>query len=450
MSTGYVPLDDVSARGVASTSTGPSAPQTIADVGLGAEFVSDLLIKMIYTSGPRTGQQLSDGVKLPFPIVDERLRDLQQRQFIEVRSTAGASRAGYTFDLSEGGRARAREALASNQYVGPAPVPLTQYRALVGGQGSRHAHVARRSVEGGFGWLVLNQETLDEIGPAINSGRSLFLHGESGNGKTAISETIAYLLGGNIFVPHAVEIDGQVMVVYDPLYHRPPDDEGLAERPGEEGLWRQGADTDQRWVRVRRPVVLVGGELTLDQLDLQYDTQTKLYQAPFQVKANGGVLILDDFGRQRVPPRELLNRWIVPLEKRVDFLTLHTGAKFPIPFDALLVIATNIDPKMLVEEAFLRRIHYKIRVESPSVEQYETIFERYCAEKGIRYDPAAVRQIYQNFYHAHSIAPRGCHPRDLIDHLLDIAKYLEIEPSLAPDLVDRAGRSYFLDFPTAI
>jgi hypothetical protein len=201
---------------------------------------------------------------------------------------------------------------------------------------------------------------------------------------------------------------------------------------------------------VRRPVVLVGGELTLDQLDLQYDTQTKLYQAPFQVKANGGVLILDDFGRQRVPPRELLNRWIVPLEKRVDFLTLHTGAKFPIPFDALLVIATNIDPKMLVEEAFLRRIHYKIRVESPSVEQYETIFERYCAEKGIRYDAAAVRQIYQNFYHAHSIAPRGCHPRDLIDHLLDIAKYLEIEPSLAPDLVDRAGRSYFLDFPTAI
>jgi SpoVK/Ycf46/Vps4 family AAA+-type ATPase len=161
------------------------------------------------------------------------------------------------------------------------------------------------------------------------------------------------------------------------------------------------------------------------------------------------VLIIDDFGRQRVPPRDLLNRWIVPLEKRVDFLTLHTGAKFPIPFDVLLVIATNIDPKQLVEEAFLRRIHYKIRVESPTLEQYERIFERYCQDRSLPYDPAAVRQLYQNFYHAHSIAPRGCHPRDVIDHLLDIAKYLETPPSLSQDLVERAGRSYFLDFPTA-
>jgi len=296
---------------------------------------------------------------------------------------------------------------------------------------------------------VLNQDTLDEVGPAINSGRSMFLHGESGNGKTSIAEIIARMLGGAIWVPYAVEVDGQIMVIYDPLYHRSPHDATKAAASDGDDLWLPDTDHDLRWVKAGRPVVLTGGELSMNQLDLEYDPFTKLYMAPFQVKANGGVLIIDDFGRQRVPPRDLLNRWIVPLEKRIDFLTLHTGSKFPIPFDVLLVIATNIDPKQLVEEAFLRRIHYKIRVESPTVEQYERIFRRYCEDKQIGYDPNAVRQVYKNFYHAHSIAPRGCHPRDILDHLVDIAKYLETPPTLSQDLVERAGRSYFLDFPTA-
>jgi predicted ATPase with chaperone activity len=320
---------------------------------------------------------------------------------------------------------------------------------MTAAQSINRVQTNRKALEQAFDWLVLNQETLDEVGPAINSGRSLFLFGESGNGKTAIAETIAQLLGGSLYVPYAIEVDGQIMVVYDPLHHRSPTDKSKAADEDGDNIWLPDTDHDLRWVMAARPVVLAGGELTLEQLDLRYDPFTKLYQAPFQVKANGGVLIIDDFGRQQVPPRDLLNRWIVPLEKRLDFLTLHTGAKFPVPFDCLLVIATNIDPKQLVEEAFLRRIHYKIRVESPTVEQYERIFERYCGEHGIPFDPAAVRQIYRNFYHAHSIAPRGCHPRDLIDHLLDIAKYLEITPTLSQDLVERAGRSYFLDFPTA-
>jgi predicted ATPase with chaperone activity len=422
----------------------PAPPRTYAETGLSEEFLVDLALKILYVQGPRLGQQLAEVIKLSFPFVDDQLLQMQQRRLVEVRGTQGASRAGYTFDLTAEGRARAREALAASQYVGAAPVPLVQYREWVARQTIQQVHVTRREVEQAFNWLVLNQETLDEVGPAINSGRSLFLFGESGNGKTAIAETIARMLGGAMYVPYAVEIDGQIMVLYDQLYHRAVGDE----REGD-GLWRESAGYDRRWVEVVRPVVLTGGELMLDQLDLQWDPDTKVYQAPFQVKANGGVLIIDDFGRQRVPPRDLLNRWIVPLEKRVDFLTLHTGAKFPIPFDVLLVIATNIDPKQLVEEAFLRRIHYKIRVESPTVEQYERIFERYCQDRSLPYDPAAVRQLYQNFYHAHSIAPRGCHPRDVIDHLLDIAKYLETPPSLSQDLVERAGRSYFLDFPTA-
>jgi predicted ATPase with chaperone activity len=427
----------------------PPVPQNLAETGLSEEFIIDLALKTLYVQGPRTGKQLVDFIKLPFQFVDEELLGMQHRRLVEVKETRGVGRAGYTFDLTQEGRARAREAMEANQYVGPAPVPLAQYTKLMAAQSVKRVQVNRRMVEEAFGWLVLNQETLDEVGPAINSGKSLFLYGASGNGKTAIAETIARLLGGNLFVPYAIEVDGQIMVVYDPLYHRSPADRHRAAAEDGDDIWLPDTDHDLRWVVAARPVVVVGGELTLDQLDLQYDTYTKLYQAPFQVKANGGVLIVDDFGRQRVPPRDLLNRWIVPLEKRVDFLTLHTGGKFPIPFDCLLVIATNIDPKQLVEEAFLRRIHYKIRVESPTVEQYEKIFERYCQEHGIQYDPAGVRQIYRNFYHAHAIAPRGCHPRDLIDHLLDIAKYLEMPPSLTQDLVERAGRSFFLDFPTA-
>ena len=324
----------------------PRIPATLDDLGLSEEFIIDLLLKTLYMQGARTGQQLTESLCLPFPFVDEQVLMLQQRRFVEVRGTPGPSRAGYTFDLTGAGRDRAREAAASSQYVGPAPVPLQQYRRWVEAQTIRQAHVTRQTVEEGFSWMVLAPEMIDQIGPAINSAKSLFLYGESGNGKTAIAETIARMLGGSIFIPYAIEIDGQIMVLYDPVYHHPPDDTAGKERDELtlDALWVGAAgEYDRRFIRVKRPVVLTGGELTLDQLDLEYDYQTKMYQAPFQMKANGGVLIVDDFGRQRVPPRDLLNRWIVPLEKRVDFLSLHTGNKFPVPFDCLLIFATNID-----------------------------------------------------------------------------------------------------------
>jgi hypothetical protein len=427
----------------------PEMPQTIEDTGLSAEFIIDLILKTLYVQGARNGKQLTDTVCLPFPFVDEQLLALQQRRFVEVRGTSGPSRAGYVFDLTGTGRERAREAVVSNQYVGPAPVPLWQYRKWVDVQSIRHAYVNRKTVEEGFNWLVLQPGMLDQIGPAINSAKSLFLYGDAGNGKTAIAETIAKLLGGSLFIPHAIEIDGQIMVLYDPVYHTPVPEEPV-DSDEIEGLWLGSMKGhDRRFVRVSRPVVLTGGELTLEQLDLQYDTHTKMYQAPFQLKANGGVLIVDDFGRQRVPPRELLNRWIVPLEKRVDFLTLHTGAKFPVPFDCLLIFATNIDPRDLVEEAFLRRIHYKVRAESPERDQYQRIFERCCAARDIPFEDSAIERIYRDYYARYSIAPRGCHPRDIVDHICDVAKYMELSPTLSPDLVDRACRSYFLDFPTA-
>jgi predicted ATPase with chaperone activity len=429
----------------------PSVPETVEATGLSAEFIVDLLIKTLYVQGGRTGQHLTEAVKLPFAFVDDQLLSLQQRRLVEVRGTTGHSRGGYLFDLTGAGRERAREALASSQYVGPAPVPLLQYRSWVEKQTIRNVHVTREVVRGGFQNMVLSDAVRDVLGPAINSSKSLFLYGAPGNGKTLIAETISHLLGGDIYVPYAVEIEGQIMVVYDPVYHHeivePEPDRAvdLAPTQGEPAWLRTAPDYDRRYIRVRRPVVLTGGELTLEQLDLQYDTHAKMYQAPFQLKANGGVLILDDFGRQRVPPKDLLNRWIVPLEKRIDFLTLHTGGKFPVPFDCLLIMATNLEPSQLVEEAFLRRIHYKIMIEGPNPEQYAEIFARCCADRGIAYDRASIDFIYREYYGRLGIHPRACHPRDILDHLVDIARFYETTAVLSDDIVDRACKSYFLD-----
>jgi predicted ATPase with chaperone activity len=422
----------------------PRSPETLEDAGLSAEFVEELLLKVLYVHGARSGQQLIDTVRLPFPFVDSQLLDMQQRRFVEVRSAAGASRGSYVFDLTGTGRERAREAFAGSRYVGPAPVPLAQYRQAVAQQSIGKAHVTRDAMRKGFEGLVLDPAMLDVLGPAINSAKSLFLFGDAGNGKTLIAETIASLLGGELYLPFAVELDGEIMVLVDPTYHRSAAGTPAGDDPME-ALWLDSASTDRRYARVARPVVLTGGELTLDQLDLQYDAYTKLYQAPFQVKANGGVLIIDDFGRQRVPPRDLLNRWIVPLERREDYLTLHTGAKFSIPFDCLVIFATNLDPKSLVEEAFLRRIHYKVQVEDPDRAEYEEIFRRCCAARGIPFDGLALEFIYREYYGRLGLSPRSCHPRDLTDHVLDIAKFLGVPPALSVDLLEHACHSYFLD-----
>ena len=422
----------------------PPVPDSLADTGLSPDAVRDLILKVLYVQGGRTGHYLAEFLCLPFALVDDELLTLQQRRFIEVRGTTGPNRASYLFDLAGAGRERAQEALEASQYVGPAPVPLAQYRTWIHAQSIQLAQVTQQTLRAGFSHLVLNDSLFDILGPAVNSSKSIFLHGHPGNGKTAIAEAISEMLGGTLYLPYAVDVEGQIMLVFDPVHHEEVASESDA--IGRDALWlRTGPGYDRRYARVKRPVVLTGGELTLDQLDLRYDPFTKLYQAPFQVKANGGVLIVDDFGRQRVPPRDLLNRWIVPLEKRIDFLTLHTGGKFPVPFDCLLIFATNLDPAELVEEAFLRRIHYKIAVVDPTREQYEEIFRRCCLNEGLAYDPEMVAYIYSEFYDKRRIPARGCHPRDLIGHVGDISKYREVAPELTMELVDRACRSYFLE-----
>ena len=422
----------------------PPVPETLEDTGLSSAAISDLLLRTLHQQGARTGAELEEFIRLPFHLLDDELLTLQQRRLVEVRSTQGVGRRGYLFDLTGEGRDRVREILPTNCYVGPAPVPLGQYWAIVDRQKVQDVRVGRDYVRAGFRHMVLDEELIDSVGPAINSGRSLFLYGDAGNGKTTIAEAIAEMMGGTIFVPFALEIEGQIIAVFDPLHHRPPDDEDC----GDSERWLKPAQGyDARFIRVHRPVVMVGGELTLDQLELQFDPQSGVFRAPPQVKANGGVFIIDDFGRQRVRPRDLLNRWMLPLEKHVDFLTMPMGPKMPVPFECLLIFSTNLDPSELVEEAFLRRIRYKILVGDPTRKQYEEIFMRCCAACGIEYDSQAVEYVYENYYDRYGIPPRACHPRDIVGQVSDLAQYLEVEASLATQMLKLACRAYFLDMP---
>ncbi len=426
---------------------GPPVPETIEATGIAEEAIHELLLKVLYVQGVRAGKQIADALGLPFTLVDEQLHLLQQRQFVIVRGTRGHGRASYTFDLTTAGRERAREAFEVNQYVGPVPVPLAQFRTWIEAQSIRQVQVTRARVQAGLRHMVLDPGVHSQLGPAINSGKSLFLYGEPGNGKTLIAESIARMMGGALYIPYAVDIDGQVMVMYDPVYHQPAlEEEEEGDATVVSAIWRtRTREHDRRFVRVRRPAVVAGGELTLDQLDLQYDSVSKIYQAPFQLKASGGVLIIDDFGRQRSPASALLNRWIVPLEKRIDYLTLHTGSKFPVPFDCLLIFATNIAPRELMDESFLRRIHYKVHVLDPTPIQYAEIFRRCCDERDIPFRPEAVAFIYREYYERRGISPRACHPRDVTDHLCDVARFCEVPPTLTEELLDAACRTYFLD-----
>ncbi|MCK5483726.1 MAG: ATP-binding protein, partial [Gemmatimonadetes bacterium] len=334
----------------------PPVPVTTADTGLSPGLIADLIMKSLYNLGALTGDDLRDFVRLPFAILDEQLVDLQKRRLIEVRE-GGQSRVTYTFDLTGEGRTRAREAVDNNGYVGPAPVPLAQYGRWVQNQSVRDVLVTEETIRQGFSHLVFEDSFLDQLGPAINSGLSLFLYGHAGNGKTTIAEAISGMLGGHVYIPWALEVEGQIIVLYDPVYHDLVSTDGGGEDDPLAGspLFLDGRPHDDRYAVIRRPVVFVGGELTLEFLELQYDPQTRIYQAPPHVKASGGVFIIDDFGRQLVRPRDLLNRWMVPLEKRIDYLALRNGYKFPVPFDCLVIFSTNLNPLELVDEAFLRR-----------------------------------------------------------------------------------------------
>jgi hypothetical protein len=418
----------------------PPPLDTLEDTGLNRDLLVQLIVKTLYYAGELTGGDIADRLMLPYAIIDDLFQFARNEKVCEVKGVTGIEKRSYRYALTNFGRERAREFLEVSHYVGAAPVPLTQYVALVEKQSIFNFELDRETLVRGLAHLVVTGDVVDQLGPAINSGHSIFIYGAPGNGKSVISDAVgvALALGGEVFIPHALEVSDQIIKVFNPVDHIVSEEADIHDR----SYGRK--EYDRRWVLCKRPTVFVGGELTLDMLDLHLNPISKYYEAPPQVKANGGVFIIDDLGRQLVRPRDLLNRWIVPLEKRVDYFTLHTGEKFPLPFDTLVIFATNIEPEELVDEAFFRRIRFKVRINNPTRDMYTEIFRRYCESKGVEYDPAIVEYLYADFYDKYDLDARACHPRDLIDQVVAIAKFTRNPMILSKEMIQKACRSYFV------
>jgi predicted ATPase with chaperone activity len=418
----------------------PAAPQSVEEAGIGMDLVVQLVLKSLHFAGELTGLQIGRRLGLAFPVVEPALDQLKAQHQCEIIGGGIVGGPSYRYRITDAGRTRAALFLERSHYVGVAPVPLGQYQRYMEGYRALMPRPASRdAIHGAFDHLVISDHVLDRLGPAINSGHSMFVYGPPGNGKTVISAAIANLLEEEIAIPHALEVEGQIIRLFDPVNH-----EVLGFGRNEDSL-TEDINKDYRWERCRRPLVMVGGELTLASLELTYNPATGFYRAPVQALANGGVLVIDDFGRQACSPRDLLNRWIVPLESRVDFLTLHSGQKFELPFMTLVVFATNIKPADLVDEAFLRRIQYKIFAESPSIEDFKKIFDRCCKEYGATYEDGLVDQLLYEYYRPRKIALRGCQPRDLIRQGLSLASYLNKPAHLTRDMIEAVCDTYFVN-----
>lgn len=422
----------------------PRVPTKWEDLGLSLPFLFESVLRTIYHRGQLTGSELATELHIPFGALGPILPAMRKQTLIDIVGQRGSSGdASFVYELKPPkGTAAAQDALAKTSYVGPVPVPFEDYVESVLAQSIKKLIVTRRSIQRAFEDLIISDAVYNEIGPAINSAASIFFFGFPGNGKTSIAERITRLMGDAIFVPHAVEANGQIIKVYDPILHAPIEEEPSGD--GIESVLRKGQNYDQRYIKVKRPTIVVGGELTMPMLDLKYNETGKFYEAPLQMKANGGILMIDDFGRQMIRPMDLLNRWIVPLEKRYDYLTTIAGTKIEVPFDQLLIFSTNLDPTQLADEAFLRRIKYKIEIRDPSEAQFREIFQLVCKGRRVEYDEGGVDYLIEKWYRPSKRPFRMCQPRDILDQMVSLAKYNMERVNFSPDLIDAACSTYFI------
>jgi len=412
----------------------PREPASFRKAGLADSEVEALILKFLLARGDATGREIADQVKLPFVPVDQLLRQMKVDQLLVHRGSAPMN--DYQYQMSDLGRERARRYAQHCTYFGSAPVSLADYVASVEAQSLTIQHPTADDLCRAFGDLVLSKEMLDRLGPAVNSGRGLFLYGAPGNGKTSLAERVTAAFGKYIWIPRAIGVDGEIIRVFDPMNH--------VEVPLESGSGiLEQRNIDKRWVRIRRPTIIAAGELTMSALEVTINTSTGISEAPLQVKSNCGTLVIDDFGRQRMRIEELLNRWIVPLEKHCDYLGLPNGKKIQVPFDQLIVFSTNLEPKDLVDEAFLRRIPYKIEVHDPSEDEFRRLFTILAQKMGIAYRQEPVDHLIDKHYKQSGRPFRFCHPRDLLMQISNFCAYRNEPPSLSNEAFDRACENYF-------
>jgi hypothetical protein len=423
----------------------PRVPTRWEDLGIELPFLFELTLRTIYTRGQITGGQLATEMAVPFAVLNPVFQAMRKQGLIDIIAQRGNSGdASFVYEIKPPkGTAALQDAMDKTTYVGPAPVPFTDYTEAVLAQTIKKLHVTRRSIHKAFEDLVITDEVLNEIGPAINSAQSIFFFGFPGNGKTSVAERITRLMGDTIFIPHAVEANGQIIKVFDPIPHHPvadPEPQSATETT----LLKRAAGHDPRFIRVRRPTIVVGGELTMPMLDLRFNPIGKFYEAPLQMKANGGIFMIDDFGRQQMRAMDLLNRWIVPLEKKYDYLNTINGTKIEVPFDQLLIFSTNLDPHQLADEAFLRRIKFKIEIRDPDEAQFRRIWELVCKGRRVEYDERGVDYLIGKWYKPKGRPFRMCQPRDILDQMINIAKYNMERVNFSPDLLDAACETYFI------